>query len=304
MPPVLLNGTSLIVVLRARPFLAESCAGKSRAPTLRTLRQGPWRPVGVCICRENSAPSGPQLSLTGRRSKCGLGYGPHLAIMEGFFTTLTLALVSLDGLSVYAIGFLVIVVCGLGLPLPEDITLLTMGYLTYLPMPDGSARPNASVLLATLAGFAGCMGGDGVMFWIGRRYGLSIISRRPFSWLLTPARLDRARRVMDQHGPKILFAARFMPGIRSVGYFTAGSLGTPYLRFLTYDGLAAMISVPFFVYAGWHWGSNIEWAIAQVRHAEHGMLILIAVVTVITVLKAIRARRRDATFRQAAHPAE
>jgi membrane protein DedA with SNARE-associated domain len=216
--------------------------------------------------------------------------------MEGFFTTLTTALSSMDALGVYATGFAVIVVCGLGLPLPEDITLLTMGYLTYLPMPDGSPRPHASVLLATLAGFVGCMGGDGVMFAIGRRYGMGIIGRRPFCWLLTPTRIERARKVMDHHGPKILFAARFMPGIRSVGYFTAGSLGTPYLRFLCYDGLAAMISVPFFVFAGWYWGSNIEWAIAQVRHAEHGMLALIAVVTLIIVLKAVRARRRDAAF--------
>jgi membrane protein DedA with SNARE-associated domain len=216
--------------------------------------------------------------------------------MHDFFTTLTLSLASLDAIAVYAIGFAVIVVCGLGLPLPEDITLLTMGYLTYLPMPDGSPRPHASVMLGTIAGFIGCMGGDGVMFGIGRRYGMSIIGRRPFSWLLTPGRLDRARRIMDQHGPKILFAARFMPGIRSVGYFTAGSLGTPYLRFLTYDGLAAMISVPFFVFSGWHWGSNIEWAIAQVHHAEHGMLALIGLVTVVTVLKAMRARRREASF--------
>jgi membrane protein DedA with SNARE-associated domain len=212
--------------------------------------------------------------------------------MEAFLTTLTVSLASLDALSVYAVGFAVIVVCGLGLPLPEDITLLAMGYLTYLPMPDGSPRPHASVVLASLAGFLGCMGGDGIMFAIGRRYGMSVIGRRPFRWLITPDRLERARKIMDQHGPKILFAARFMPGIRSVGFFTAGSLGTPYARFLTYDGLAAMISVPFFVYSGWYWGSNIEWAITQVRHAEHGMLILIGVVTAITVLKALRARSR------------
>ena len=216
--------------------------------------------------------------------------------LEDAFTTLTVAFASLDALTIYATGFLVIVVCGLGLPLPEDITLLTMGYLTYLPLPDGSPRPHASVMLGTIAGFIGCMGGDGVMFAIGRRYSMSIIARPPFNWLLKPKRLDRARSIMDQHGPKILFAARFMPGIRSVGFFTAGSLGTPYARFLTYDGLAAMISVPFFVYSGWYWGANIELAIRQVRHAEHGMLAVIALVAVVTILKAIWARRREASI--------
>jgi membrane protein DedA with SNARE-associated domain len=216
--------------------------------------------------------------------------------MEDFFSTLTIALASLNGLSIYAIGFAVIVVCGLGLPLPEDITLLTMGYLTYLPLPNGASREHASVVVAIIAGFLGCMGGDGVMFWIGRRFGLGVIKMRPFRWLLTPARLARARTIMDRHGPKILFAARFMPGVRTVGYFTAGSLGTSYLRFLTYDGLAAAISVPFFVFAGFYWGTDIDWAIAQVRRAEHGMLIVIAVVTVTTIVKAVRARRRDAAY--------
>jgi membrane protein DedA with SNARE-associated domain len=152
------------------------------------------------------------------------------------------------------------------------------------------------------------MGGDGLMFFIGRRYGMKIIGRRPFVWLLTPPRLARATHVMEQHGAKILFAARFMPGLRTVTYFTAGSLGTHYSRFVTYDGLAATISVPFFVFCGWHWGSNIEWAITQVRHAEHGMLVLILVVTVVTMLKALRSRRRDSAFQhasaRAAHPAE
>lgn len=219
--------------------------------------------------------------------------------MQDVFTTLTLAFASMDALTVYAAGFALIVICGLGLPLPEDITLLTMGYLTYLPLPDGSSRPHASVVLATLAGFVGCMGGDGVMFAIGRRYGMSIIGRRPFSWILTSKRLDRACQIMDRHGPKILFAARFMPGIRSVGFFTAGSLGTPYLRFLTYDGLAAMISVPFFVFSGWYWGENIDRAIAYVRRAEHGMFVVIGVVTLVTVLKAIRSRRRDGVLARA-----
>jgi membrane protein DedA with SNARE-associated domain len=214
--------------------------------------------------------------------------------MQEYFTTLTLALASLDGLTIYAFGFGVIVICGLGLPLPEDITLLTMGYLTYLPMPDGSPRPHTSALLGTLAGFLGCMGGDGIMFAMGRRYGMALVTHRPFRWLFKPQRVDRAREIMDAHGPKILFAARFMPGVRSVGFFTAGSLGTPYLRFLAYDGLAAMISVPFFVYSGWYWGSNIEAAFAQVRHAEHGMLMLIGAIAVLTIFKAVRARRREA----------
>ncbi len=212
--------------------------------------------------------------------------------MEQLLEQLAVSLAGNDALTIYLVGFSVIVVCGLGLPLPEDVTLLTMGYLTHLPLPDGSPRPFASLPLAITAGFLGCMVGDGIMFSIGRRYGLAIVSHRPFSWVLNSRRIDRAKAFIEVHGPKVLFAARFMPGIRSVGFFTAGALGTPYLRFLAYDGLAALVSVPFFVWAGWYWGHDIDWAIAQVRKLEHGMLLLIAVVAAAMIGKALIARRR------------
>jgi membrane protein DedA with SNARE-associated domain len=133
--------------------------------------------------------------------------------------------------------------------------------------------------------------GDAIMFGMGRRYGLRIVGHRPFRWVLTPDRIDYARGFLDKHGPKVLFAVRFMPGVRAVAFFTAGALGTPYLRFATFDGLAALISVPFFIWAGWYWGHDIDWAIQQVRHAEHGMLLLILAAAAILVLKALLMRR-------------
>jgi len=212
--------------------------------------------------------------------------------MEPFLEHLAVSLAGFDALTVYSVGFGALVVCGMGLPIPEDLTLLSMGYLTYLPMPDGSPRPFAHLPLAILVGFFGCMVGDGIMFSIGRRYGLRLVSHRPFRWVLTPSRIEKAKGFIESHGPKVLFAARFMPGIRSVGFFTAGALGTPYYRFFIYDGLAALISVPFFVWAGWHWGRNIDWAIARVRNVEHGMVLLILAVIAVMVVKALFQRRR------------
>ncbi len=213
--------------------------------------------------------------------------------MESLIEHFAVSLAGFNALSVYAVAFGALVVCGLGLPIPEDITLLSMGYLTYLPMPDGSPRPFASLQLAIAVGFLGCMVGDGIMFTIGRRYGLELVRHRPFSWVLTPGRIEKAKGFLDTHGPKVLFAARFMPGIRSVGFFTAGALGITYQRFFTYDGLAAVISVPFFVWAGWHWGHDIDWAIAQVRNIEHGMVLLIVGVALVMIVKALLLRRRS-----------
>jgi membrane protein DedA with SNARE-associated domain len=220
--------------------------------------------------------------------------------MEGHFAELALWLSSFDALTIYGIGFAVIVVCGLGLPIPEDITLLTMGYMTYLPMPDGTARPHASVVLAVIAGYAGVMIGDGIMFHLGAHYGLRLAGRRPFCWVITEQRVESARQFLVRHGPKVLFSARFMPGIRSVVFFTSGALGTPYRRFVIYDGLAALLSVPFFVVAGWYWGEDIHWVIERARTVEHGVLFAIIGVAVFMAAKALWARRAADRSRRSA----
>lgn len=213
--------------------------------------------------------------------------------MDGLFGQLALSLASFDALSIYAIGFSVIVVCGLGLPIPEDVTLLTMGYMTYLPMPDGTPRPHAHVALAMIAGYAAVMGGDGIMFGLGARFGMRLARKRPFSWVINESRVKSAQRFIAKHGPKILFSARFMPGLRSVVFFTAGTLGTPYRRFVLFDGLAALISVPFFVGAGWYWGARIEWAIGKAKEVEHGILLVIVVSFLLMAIKAWWSRKKE-----------
>ena len=60
------------------------------------------------------------------------------------------------------------------------------------------------------------------------------------------------------HGQKIVMAARFLPGVRAVTYFTAGSARMPYLRFILWDGFAALVSAPVFVWLGFHFGEKLD----------------------------------------------
>src|ERR1700744_4112235 len=66
--------------------------------------------------------------------------------------------------------------CGLGLPLPEDIPLLLSGYLVAQP-PGSSGKMN--VVHAAVLAWGGIIGGDCVLYYLGRRYGLNI-PRVPF----------------------------------------------------------------------------------------------------------------------------
>lgn len=214
-------------------------------------------------------------------------------------------LLSLDGATIYAIGFGVLLACGLGLPIPEDITLLLMGYMTYHPMPDGSPRPNAHIVAAVLIGLAGVMIGDAFMFFMGRRFGVKLLDVWPFSRMFGGGRLASAERFLERNGPKMLFSARFMPGLRSVVFFTSGTLSIPYPRFLLYDGLAALISVPALVLAAWHWGDKFDLVVERARRAENGMLLIIlGAVAVVLIKHGLEVRSRKAAAARDAATAE
>jgi membrane protein DedA with SNARE-associated domain len=84
--------------------------------------------------------------------------------------------------------------------------------------------------------------------------------------------------LFEKHGQKIVMIARFMPGVRAVTYFTAGSVGMPYWRFILWDGLAALLSAPMFVFLGFHFGSELDFLIDKIKEGQTYVLTGMAVI--------------------------
>jgi membrane protein DedA with SNARE-associated domain len=140
--------------------------------------------------------------------------------------------------------FFLLLLCGLGLPLPEDIVLIAAGMLGVI---DGHSWIKVSVFM-----YAGVLAGDSIIFGAGRRFGVGLLKAAWFQRFLPASKQVKVVEFYDKHGAKGLFIARFLPGLRAPIFFSAGSLRVSYLKFLFYDGLAALISVPVFVWLG-HW---------------------------------------------------
>lgn len=178
--------------------------------------------------------------------------------MEALLKTL---LLGSHGAMAYLSIFSVLVACGLGIPLPEDISLILGGFLVY----KGVA--NLWVMVAT--GFCGILVGDSLIYLAGRRVGRRV--RTGHGWLarvVTPARRIVVEGLFARHGEKIVIAARFMPGVRAVTYFTAGSAGMPFARFICFDGLAALGSAPLFVLLGYRFGRHLQQVIELMKRYQ------------------------------------
>ncbi len=192
-----------------------------------------------------------------------------------------------SGVFSYGIVFLVLLLCGLGVPLPEDISLILGGYLVH----DGKAQ----LWLMMIVGFLGILLGDSIIFFAGRRIG-SQIGNKPqgfFARIVTPEKRARVEGLFHRHGEKIVMLARFMPGVRAVTFFTAGSVRMKYSHFVLFDGLAALVSAPVFVYLGFRFGGELETLIDNVRKGQTRVVIGLVVAVVSYVGYLVWKSRRD-----------
>lgn len=170
----------------------------------------------------------------------------------------------------YAAVFFVLVICGFGVPIPEDLTLVTGGVIS------GMGYTNPHIMFAV--GMLGVLVGDGIMFAAGRIWGQKILRFKPIARIMTPKRYEQVREKFDKYGNWVLFVARFLPGLRTAVFVTAGiSRKVSYLRFIIMDGLAALISVPIWIYLGEYGAHNIDWLMAKMHSLQSGIFVILGI---------------------------
>ena len=170
----------------------------------------------------------------------------------------------------YAAVFFVLVICGCGVPIPEDLTLVTGGVIS------GMGYTNPHIMFAV--GMLGVLVGDGIMFAAGRIWGQKILRFKPIARIMTPKRYEQVQEKFDKYGNWVLFVARFLPGLRTAVFVTAGiSRKVSYLRFIIMDGLAALISVPIWIYLGEYGAHNIDWLMAKMHSLQSGIFVILGI---------------------------
>jgi len=184
--------------------------------------------------------------------------------------------------------FMVLILCGLGLPVPEDIVLVTAGALGEM---DGRKWTEVSLLM-----YAGVMMGDSTIFLAGRYFGAKLRSARWFQRYLSEKKQAKVENLFDRYHSWVLFVGRFLPGLRAPIFFTAGSTRVKFWKFFLFDGMAALVSVPFFVWLGhWLW-AKFKDDIAALDHAlsrTHAYSMMVAALVVLVVaLAGLRLWRR------------
>ncbi len=193
----------------------------------------------------------------------------------------------------YFAVFGVLLLCGFGLPIPEDIVLVAGGVIAGLSCDDGlsfahSLKSCNAVHFMFLVSMAGVLIGDSTMYFAGRILGTSVVDKPFAKKIITAKRIEWVQKKFERYGAFFIFAARFMPGLRSPIFIVAGiSQKVSYLKFLLTDGLAALISVPFWIYLG-YWGerqlNDMEVLEVYIKKSQMSLLIIVGVLIVSTAV--------------------
>jgi len=185
--------------------------------------------------------------------------------------------------------FTLLVACGLGLPLPEDVALITGGYLAGKGPPIGVGSLPAMILV----GLAGILIGDSIIFRAGATYGEALLQTR-IGKHIPGEKVQRVIGLFERHGAKFIMVARFLPGVRAVTYFVAGTTGVPFWKFLLFDGIAACASAPAWVLLG-HWAGKhrmLRKAWEYAKEVQIGIIVVVAAIIALWILVAMLRRKR------------
>jgi membrane protein DedA with SNARE-associated domain len=163
--------------------------------------------------------------------------------------------------------FLALLLCGAGIPIPEDITLVAGGVIA------GLGYANVHIMAGVT--MAGVLIGDAGMFLLGHHFGVHMLQWRPIALLMPPRRYAKMQEKFERFGNRMLFFARFLPGMRTAVYITAGATHrVTFARFMLIDGMAALVSVPFWVYLGYFGANRREWLSMWIHRGQGSLWAL------------------------------
>jgi membrane protein DedA with SNARE-associated domain len=150
-----------------------------------------------------------------------------------------------------------------GLPIPEEVTLVSAGFVAFMarhpeefPPPYPGAE-GVNLITLSLVCFVAVLGSDLVIYYLGKFFGTKIVNSAFFNKHIGPKPLEKVNSVFQKHSFLAPGIFRFTPGARFPGHMTCGLTGIPLWKFLLVDGTAALVSVPTQVLLVAYYGREI-----------------------------------------------
>lgn len=162
--------------------------------------------------------------------------------------------------------FLLLVLGDIGLPFPEDATLILSGFLI--------AQKVMKLLPTLLVVYSGLLLTDFSLYWVGKKYGRRVVEHKRFRRIISFGRLSRLEEKFKKWGVFVVFIGRHFLGIRAQIFLAAGVMRMPALKFLMADAASAILTITLMVGIGYLGGNSIQILQKDVKRIEHIAIVL------------------------------
>lgn len=174
----------------------------------------------------------------------------------------------------------------IGFFLPGDSLLFTAGIL--------ASQGYLNIAITCFVLFIAAVLGDTVGYTIGNKFGKRLFHRKD-SIFFHKDHLEKAQAFYNTHGGKTIILARFIPIVRTFAPTVAGIADMPYLKFLSYNVVGALLWAIGITLAGYFLGRLIP-------DVDKYLLPIIGLIVIISVLPAVRevlgSKEKRAAFMQ------
>jgi membrane protein DedA with SNARE-associated domain len=153
-------------------------------------------------------------------------------------------------LLVYSAICVFMILSAFGMPIPEEIVLISAGFVGHMALhpadypPPYPGAPSVNIYVLAAVSFFAVMGSDFLIYVLGKRFGPRMFKMKWFARLISESALERIQRWTRKYGAWAVFAFRFTPGVRFPGHLMCGAMGLSPWRFVGVDMVAAGLSVP------------------------------------------------------------
>ena len=174
-----------------------------------------------------------------------------------------------------SIALFVLLALGIfALPIPDETLMVFAGMLI--------AKNQLSMFPTILAAFSGTLMGISISYAIGCTAGAFLIKKYGYLVRLTDEKMARVHAWFERIGRWALLIGYFIPGIRHLTGYAAGTTKMAYRHFITFAAFGAAIWVSLFLSLGYFLGERWENIIALIE--EHWEYLALGVFVLASVL--------------------
>jgi membrane protein DedA with SNARE-associated domain len=169
----------------------------------------------------------------------------------------------------YAGIFLLLVLGGMGLPFPEDTTLILSGFLVA----QGIIKPIPAFLVI----YPGLLMTDFLLYWVGKKYGRMVVEHKRFRRMISSDRLLRLEEKFKKRDVWVILVGRHLLVLRAQIFLVAGVMRMSAAKFLAADAATALLTIALMGGIGYAGGSSIQILKKDLMRIEHVSIVVIAI---------------------------